>query len=144
MLKTETIYFNKKEQEYFKSLLKDKELISSLRFYDSYRDCAVMSQWIMEACTKHKMALEDIEILLRTKECNSYLLGLPATSLPSHQKARNLLKGDGELVPYFLWICVNGEDESIQTLKLYGISKEQNLENLSQTGVICEDEEILL
>jgi hypothetical protein len=135
-----TYYLNNKEQKYFKNIIKEDQILSSVRFYDSYRNCAIMSNWIMQACTNHKMTFIDIESLLRGKDCYSYLLGLPANTLPKYQKAVNFLSPTHEVMPYFLWICVNGKEEAIKTLSEFGITEEQNLVNLKQTGFICQEE----
>lgn len=68
------------------------------------------------------------------RETNSriYLLADPRNpegTISSHPLTR-------EELPFALYICVNGPDEARETLELWGITEEENQENLKSAGIL--------
>lgn len=118
-----------------------KDLLVDIHYYDGYRNCAVMAQWVLFVAHKYDLKLLEIENLLRLNNCHSYLIGLPSSELAEHQTSRDVFNkefSDPKNQPFYLWICVNGEQEAFCTLRQHKITHKKNRENLNSTGVICQ------
>ena len=67
-----------------------KDLLLDIHYYDGYRNCAVMAQWVLFVAHKYGLKLLEIENLLRLNNCHSYLVGLPSSELAEHQTSRDV------------------------------------------------------
>jgi len=104
---------------------------------DMFRDCAVIAQALVDIMKEQDISLTDFEKIYRDRGSDTYLLAAPKEMLPPNQSAVNLETLEEK--PYWLWICVNGEEEAKATMAKFKIKGyKDNIDMLSKTGFILQ------
>jgi hypothetical protein len=123
--------------EYFMQM---KQIMS----IECYNNAAIASQWVIDIMKKHKLPLQKIESILRSINCQVYLIGLPLSYFEQEQyKFKILHPFETKLLKYVLWIEVNGLDSLEQLLKRNNLTDvDRSLTNTGFLGLNCENNEL--
>jgi len=81
-------------------------------------------------------AVRQVEEWLRQNETDIYLVAIPVNDELLFQNEVKLLAIEQEDYPYYIYFCEFGQKERDTKLAEYGLSPDENLENLKQAGFI--------
>lgn len=103
-----------------------------------YNNCAIVSQYIMEAVKDHDIGFPEIEELLRSLNSKIYLIGLPLAFFKNEYPVISKLPHIDKLFPYSLWIELNGKAAVDDLLKRNNLTDVDI--SLIETGFLCIDQ----
>lgn len=117
-----------------------------LREVDKTWAVAPISETLYEIMKGHPdLSFADLELRFRAIESHTFLVAMPVGNSvipqPRGLKVRFLLKeksGTGPPAKFWLWVCINGEEEVEDLLQHLGIPRTQNLANLVSCGVLVK------
>ena len=113
-----------------------------LREADATRNLGYLSQTLVDMMRADPAVTFAVaEKRLREIGSNTYLVALPTRFAAAQLEVRHPVTGDA--ADHFLWVCMHGIDEAIQTYRTHGIpSTNANLEALSTCGVLVPGDQL--
>lgn len=103
-----------------------------------YNNCAIVSQYIMEAVKDHGIGFPEIEGMLRLLNSKIYLIGLPLFFFKNKYSVISRLPHTDEFFQYALWIELNGKPAIDDLIKRNNLTDVDI--SLTKTGFLCLDQ----
>lgn len=114
----------------------ERAAISSvLKQIEPFKDAGLIGQAIVAIGQEFgRVDLQEIDKILREQNSETYFVALPIEELPEYEA--KMPPTPDVTYPFYLWMCVNGMQEYQETLRSRGLSHDENLSRLPNTGML--------